>query len=111
MVSADDGSVWLVKVTLAVLPSVTGPLFEKVAVGATLVIVSVVAFEVITADAGGDPDPDAGGVGAVAEADGGQGAGRDGRVGAGRVVVLAVAVDVPLVGGADRGSGWSSRRG
>ena len=50
MVSAVEGSAWPVKVTSAVLPRVTGPLLENVAVGATLVIVSVVALEVITAE-------------------------------------------------------------
>ena len=110
MVSAEEGSVWPLKVTLAVLPCVTGPLLVKVAVGATLVMVSVVAVDVMTAEpavtrtrtldeSGPSPRPMEARVAA-----------RDGGVGAGGVVVLAVAVDVPLVGGADR-LGWSSRTG
>ena len=42
--SAAEGSSWLLKLTVTGLASLTGPLFESVAVGATLLIVTVVVY-------------------------------------------------------------------
>ena len=84
--------------TVAVSPRATGPLLAKVAVGATLVIVRVVAFDVMTAEpavtrrrtldeSGPSPRPIEARVPAH-------------TVGCtGGVVVLAVTVHVPLIGG------------
>ena len=44
--SALDGSNWLLKLIVAGLPSLTGPLFESVAVGLTLFTVTVLVYSV-----------------------------------------------------------------
>ncbi len=44
--SAEDGSNWPVKLIVAGEPSLTGPLLERVAVGATLSTVTTVVYSV-----------------------------------------------------------------